>query len=138
MAKIIATTFGAVLILVGLAGLASPTFFGAHCNGVHNLLNLLAGALVVYAAQKAGPATLFWTCLSVGLVFLVLGLGGMILGRPGASSFVGIPPDMRMFVVWPGFLEFGRNDHILNIFFGVSLTIAAVVSIAETPFRLRK
>lgn len=138
MAKIITTTFGAVLILVGLGGFASPTLFGAHCSPVHNLIHLVAGAVLVYAAQRGGPSALLWSALGIGVLFLAAGLAGILLGQPGTSSFVGMVPDLRLWVVVPGVLEFGRSDHMLNLFFGVALVIAAVVSVAEMPFRLRK
>lgn len=138
MAKIVATTFAAALILFGLAGCFSPTLFGAHLSGLRNLLNLLAGAGVGYAAQRAGPSAFFWTSGGVGLGYAMWGLGGFLLGRPGTSTLPALPPDDHLLVLVPGWIECARNDHVLHLFFGLAFLIAALVGAAETPFRLRK
>ena len=138
MAKIIATTFGGLLALFGVAGFFSPTFCGALCSPVHNFLYILAGAAVAYVAQKAGPAAIFWGLGGMGAGLVICGLIGVVAGQPGASGFPGVPPDDRLLVLVPKVLELGRNDHLLNLFFGVALLTAAVVSATETPFRLRK
>jgi hypothetical protein len=138
MAKIIATTFGAVLVVFGLVGFASPVFLGTHCSPLGNLLKVLLGSGLAYAAQKGGPSLLFWGCVGAGAFYLLWGLAGFVLGQPGESTLRAMPPDMRLLVVVPGFLESGRTDHVLHLFFGLALSIAAAVGVAETPFRLRK
>jgi hypothetical protein len=138
MAKIIATTFGVVLVLFGLGAFASPTVFGAHCSPLSNLINLLLGGLVLGVAQRAGPAKMLWGCAGAGLFYLLWGLAGIAFGQPGASSLGSMPPDLRLLVVIPGYLESARSDHVLHLFFGIAFCISAVVAVAETPFRLRK
>ncbi|MBI5388561.1 MAG: hypothetical protein HZA90_28190 [Verrucomicrobia bacterium] len=138
MAKILATTFGAVISLFGLVGFASPTLFGALCTPLHNLLHLLAGAAVVYVAQKQGPSALFWATMGVGGFFLVTGILGVVVGHPGTPTMAGVAPDERLLVVIPRVLELSSSDHYLNLFFGIALITAGVVSAAESPFRLRK
>ncbi len=138
MAKIIATTCGVVLALFGVAGFFAPTFLGALCSPVHNFIHILAGATVVYLAQRSGAALVFWATVGLGLGYLACGLTGFALGHPSASGLAGVPPDDRLLVVVPKVLELGRSNHVLNLFFGVALLTAAVVSATETPFRLRK
>jgi hypothetical protein len=138
MAKIIATTFGAVLVLFGLGAFASPAFLDTHGSPLGNLINLLVGAMVLYVAQKAGPSLGFWGCLGAGGFYLLWGLAGLAFGQPGESTLKATPPDLRLWVVVPGFLESGRSDHLLHLCFGLAFSIAAVAGLAETPLRLRK
>lgn len=138
MAKIIATTFGAVLVLFGLAGFAAPSFLGGICSPAHNLLNLVCGGLVVGLAQKTGAAGLFWGTASVALVYLGLGVVGILLGQPGTPGVSQLPPNDLLWVIVPRALEFGKNDHLLHLLFGLGLGTSAVVSVVESPFRLRK
>jgi hypothetical protein len=138
MAKIIATTFGAVLILFGLGAFASPYVLGTHCSPLGNLLNMLVGAMVLLVAQTRGPAWMFWGCVGAAAFYLLWGMAGYLFGQPSASTLTAMPPDLRLLVVIPGFLESGSNDHVLHLFFGIALGIAAAVGVSETPFRLRK
>lgn len=138
MAKIIATTFGAVLVLFGLAGFFSPLLCGALCTPVHNFLNLVLGGLVILLAQKAGASMLLWGTGAAGATYLMGGLVGLTAGRPGQPVFAGAPPDDYLLVVIPRVLEFNRADHILHLLFGVALITACIASVAETPLRLRK
>jgi peptidoglycan/LPS O-acetylase OafA/YrhL len=138
MAKIIATTFGAVLVLFGLSAFASPTLLGAHGSPLNNLLNILLGGLVLAVAQRGGPSIMLWSCAGTGLFYLAWGLVGFALGQPRASSLGSMPPDLCLLVVIPGFLESARSDHVLHLFFGIAFCISAMVAVAETPFRLRK
>ena len=80
----------------------------------------------------------FWCAVGVGAFYLLCGLAGMILGRPGLPGFKDMPPNLQLLVLIPGVLEFGKSDHLLNLFFGIAQLISAVVAAAETPFRLRK
>jgi hypothetical protein len=138
MAKIIATSFGAALMLFGLWAFASPTLLGTHCSPLSNVLHLLLGAALVWTAQKAGASLLFWACAAGSLLLLLWGLAGLALGRPAASTLQGMPPDLGLLILIPGVLESGRIDHVLHLLFGVALGTAAVAGAAETPFRLKK
>ena len=138
MAKIIGTSFGVALILFGVGGLALPNLFGAYCNPFHDLLFMLAGAAVSWAAQKTGPAAFVWSMSLAGVVFFLLGLVGFIWGRPGTSSWADRPPNEKLLVLLPSWLELGWNDHVLNLLFGIGFFVAVVAALAETPPRLRK
>lgn len=148
MAKIIATSFGAVTALFGLGGFLSPALLGALCSPLHNFIYLVLGAFVVYLAQRRGPSALVWGTGAVGACLLLAGLLGVILGRPGTPALAGMPPDDRLWVILPKvvvirnflepMLELGSRDHMLNLIIGIALITAAMVSVAETPFRLRK
>ncbi len=140
MAKVIATTFGGVLALLGLVAFASPGALGMHSSLLVNLFNLVIGAAVVLLAQRTGPSLTLAGCVLTGALYLAWGLAGFLLGHPGESTLVGhgFPPDSNLLVIIPQWLESGWNDHVLHIFVGVAFGIACVVSIAEAPLRLRK
>jgi hypothetical protein len=138
MAKIIATTFGLALLFFGLGAFASPNVLGTHSSPLGNLLHLVVGAMAAAAAQRGGASTLFWCCAGAGAFLLLWGLAGYGFGQPGESTLRAMPPDMKLLVVIPGFLESGRADHLLHLFLGIAFGVAAVAGVAETPFRLRK
>jgi len=138
MAKIIATIFGVMLVLFGLAGFFFPALCGALCSPTHNFLNLALGATVILLAQKAGASMLLWGTGTVGVAYLICGLAGLAAGHPGQPAFAGAPPDDYLLIIIPQMLEFNRADHLLNLFFGIALITSCIVSLAETPLRLRK
>ncbi len=140
MAKIIATTFGGTLVLLGLLGAAFVGALGMHTSLLANLINLVIGGVIVLVAQKTGPSAGLACCVLTGALYLVWGLAGFLAGHPAESTLVGkgFPPDRNLLVVIPGWLEWGWTDHVLHLFAGVALGIAAVVSVAEAPLRLRK
>jgi hypothetical protein len=140
MAKVIATTFGGVLALLGLIAFASPGALGMHSSLLVNLFNLVIGAGVVLLAQKTGPSATLAGCVLTGALYLAWGLAGFVLGQPAESTLAGrgFPPDSSLLVIVPRWLESGWNDHVLHIFAGVAFGIASVVSVAESPLRLRK
>ncbi len=140
MAKVIATTFGGVLALLGLVASASPGALGMHSSLLVNLFNLVIGGVVVLVAQKTGPSATLISCVLTGAIYLAWGLAGFVFGHAGESTLLGrgFPPDTNLLVIVPHWLESGWNDHVLHIFVGVAFGIASVVSVAEAPLRLRK
>ncbi len=138
MTKILATTFGAALLLFGAAAFVSPALLGAHTSPLAGLIHLVLGAAAVWCAQKGGPSAQFWGTLAVAAFYLLWGVAGWALGRPSESTLQTMPPDLRLLVLVPGYLESGRSDHMFHLFVGVGLGISALVSMSETPFRLRK
>ena len=140
MAKVIATTFGGVLLLLGLVSFASPGALGMHSSFPVDLLNLALGGLIALLAQKAGASASLASCVLIGAFYLLWGLAGLVLGAPAESTLVGrgFAPDTHLLVIIPRWAESGSHDHILHIFAGVALGVAAVVSLAEAPLRLRK
>jgi hypothetical protein len=140
MAKIIATTFGGVLILLGLVPFASVGVLGMHTSPLVNLVNLVVGGVIVLFAQKTGPSASLICCVLTAAFYLLWGLAGVVFGQPGQSTLLGkgFPPDKSLLVIIPSWVESGWKDHLLHIFAGLALGIATIVSLAETPLRLRK
>ena len=83
-------------------------------------------------------AAFVWSMSLAGGIFFLLGLVGFIWGRPGTSSWADRPPNEKLLVLLPSWLELGWNDHVLNLLFGIGFFVAVVAALAETPPRLRK
>lgn len=138
MAKIIATIVGGALCALGMVSFFAPGMFGCHGSALSSLLRVVAGGVVVYAAQRMGVATALQVYVAAGIIATALGLAGLMLGTPGEATVLAMPPDSRLLVVIPRMLEFGRNDHVLHLVFGVGFGLAVVAALAETPLRLRR
>lgn len=87
--KLLATVFGAVYLLVGLAGFAVTSgvgFFateGANLiifavNPLHNIIHLAIGAALLFAGLKSVPAARSVNT-TVGAVYLLVGIVGLFL-----------------------------------------------------------
>jgi len=103
MAKTLAFVFGAVLVLLGIAGFIANPLIGTgaffEADTVHNLIHLVLGILLIVFAMR-GQAVL--SLKVVGIIALVLGVlgvmtvpseGGMLLGiamTNGASDWLHI------------------------------------------------
>jgi Domain of unknown function (DUF4383) len=108
MAKTVCKILGVVFLLVGVAGFAAPTLMGFHLGPAHNLVHILSGAIALYLgfAGSLSAAKLF--CLIFGVVYLGLGVFGMVLGDASMDRMLSIGP-----------LVFGTRDHLLHILLGV-------------------
>ena len=107
MAKTVCKILGVVFLLVGLVGFVSPNLLGAHLNAAHNVVHLVSGAIALYFGFAGSLSAAKTFCLVFGLVYLGLGVLGLLLGAP---------PD-RMFMLGP--LHFGQADHGIHILLGV-------------------
>lgn len=106
MAKTVCKILGVVLLLVGLAGFAAPTLLGAHLSPVHNLVHIVSGVIALYFGFAGTLSGARGFCLVFGLVYLVLGLIGMVRG---------VPPD-RIWEIGP--LMLGTVDHGIHLLLG--------------------
>jgi len=107
MAKTICKILGVVFLLVGVAGFAAPRLLGAHLEPPHNVVHIVSGVIALYfgfAGTLSGAKTF---SLVFGVVYLALGILGLVLGTP---------PE-RMWMVGP--LHFGTSDHAIHILLGI-------------------
>ncbi len=107
MAKTVCKILGLVFLLIGLLGfthILNP--LGAHLTPIHNMIHIVSGVIALYFgfAGSLGGARGF--CLVFGIVYLALGIFGMVLGV-GAS---------KMWHVGP--LELGMADHGIHLVLG--------------------
>ena len=106
MAKTVCKILGVVFLLVGVAGFAAPRLLGAHLDPAHNLVHIISGVIALYLGFAGSLSAARAFCLIFGVVYLALGLIGMVLG--GA-------PD-RMWDVGP--LHLGTVDHGIHLLLG--------------------
>jgi hypothetical protein len=104
MAKTVAKILGVVLLLVGILGFTHLLdSLGAHLSPVHNLVHIISGVISLYFgfAGSLGGAKSF--CTIFGLVYLLLGLVGIVKG------------DLML-----GPLVLGKVDHGIHLIVGAA------------------
>ena len=104
MAKTVAKIVGVILLLVGVLGFTHLLdSLGAHLSPVHNLVHIISGVISLYFgfAGSLGGAKSF--CTIFGLVYLLLGLVGMVKG------------DLTL-----GPLMLGKVDHGIHLIVGAA------------------
>lgn len=107
MAKIVCDILGILFLLVGIWGYAAPTLMGFHLTPAHNLVHLLSGAIALYLGISGSLEGAKWGCLVFGVVYLGLGILGMVFGDPAMNQMWHVGP-----------LELGMADHGLHILLG--------------------
>lgn len=106
MAKTVCKILGVVFLLVGVAGFAKADLLGAHLNPAHNLVHIISGVIALYFGFAGSLSGARGFCLVFGVVYLALGLLGMVMGAP---------PD-RIWDVGP--LHLGTVDHGIHLLLG--------------------
>lgn len=107
MAKTVCKILGVVFLLVGVAGFAAPTLLGAHLTPPHNVVHIVSGVVALYFGFAGSLSGAKGFCLVFGVLYLALGLVGMVLGDPA---------NMRMWNVGP--LTLGMADHGIHLLLG--------------------
>ena len=107
MAKTVCKILGVVFLLVGVAGFAAPTLLGAHLTPPHNLVHIISGVIALYFGFAGSLSGARGFCLVFGVVYLALGLLGMVLGDPAMN---------REWHVGP--LALGAVDHGIHLLLG--------------------
>lgn len=107
MAKTVCKILGVVFLLVGVAGFAAPTLLGAHLTPPQNVVHIVSGVVALYFGFAGSLSGAKGFCLIFGLLYLALGLLGMVLGDPA---------DGRMWRVGP--LILGMADHGIHLLLG--------------------
>ncbi|HEV2837221.1 MAG TPA: DUF4383 domain-containing protein [Pyrinomonadaceae bacterium] len=115
MAKTICKILGVVFLLVGVVGFASPTLLGAHLGPAHNVVHILSGVVALYFGFAGSLSGAKAFCLVFGIVYLALGILGLVLGTP---------PD-RMWMVL-NTLHLGTADHAIHILLGVVFLVGGL------------
>lgn len=117
MAKTICKILGALLLIIGLIGIAVPDLMGAHLSTIHNVVHLVSGAAALYFGFKGSYPTAKRFCLVFGAVYGLLGIAGFFMGNGVAS----VPPaehSSHMMKILPGQFELGVVDHVIHVILG--------------------
>lgn len=85
--KTLATVLGAVLTIVGVAGLfVQDSLLGFGVNLLHNLVHIVSGLLGLLAGLTADGAYAKWYNVAFGVVYLLVALLGLL----GVSAVVNL------------------------------------------------
>ena len=128
MTKTILNIMGTIFLVVGIAGFVAPGLGGTHLSAAHNVIHLVSGALALWFGLKGtlhGARMFSWVFASV---YGLLGIAGMAFGRFGTPALHDMPADSKLLTVIPGWLELGRNDHVLHIVLAIVFVAAAVLA----------
>lgn len=113
---------GLVFGFIGAIESMYPTAVTSSTSPYLGLFYLIAGAALVLPAMMLPPQLLSRISMAMGLGFAILGFAGFFLGAPPENP-VAIVPDRFHWALWPGKLEFGTKDHILQEIIGVTLVL---------------
>jgi Domain of unknown function (DUF4383) len=106
MAKTVCKILGVVFLLVGVAGFANDHLLGAHLNPAHNVVHIVSGVIALYFGFAGSLSGARGFCLVFGVLYLALGLVGLVVGNP----------EDRLWTVGP--LTFGTVDHGIHLLLG--------------------
>jgi hypothetical protein len=107
MAKTVCKILGVVFLLVGVAGFAAPNLLGAHLTPPHNVVHIVSGVVALYFGFAGSLSGAKGFCLVFGLVYLALGLIGMLQGDPANNRMLELGP-----------LMLGMVDHGIHLLLG--------------------
>jgi hypothetical protein len=107
MAKTVCKILGVVFLLVGVAGFAAPTLLGAHLDPAHNLVHIISGVIALYFGFAGSLSGARGFCLVFGVLYLALGLVGLVIGDPAMNREWRVGP-----LLW------GTVDHGIHLLLG--------------------
>lgn len=112
--KTLALVFGIVFLAVGVLGFVmNPTLIAFGVNGLHNVVHLASGAVLLAGALTAGGRNARTVNLAFGAVYLLVALLGFV--APGlTAALLGSDADLFPFA-----------DAILHAILGVALVGSA-------------
>jgi uncharacterized membrane protein HdeD (DUF308 family) len=106
MAKTVCKILGVVFLIVGLCGFVAPNLLGAHLTPAHNMVHIISGVIALYFGFAGSLSAARGFCLVFGIVYLALGIFGMVMGvNPG-----------KMWHIGP--LMLGTADHGIHVLLG--------------------
>ena len=106
MAKTVCKILGVVFLIVGLCGFVAPNLLGAHLTPAQNMVHIISGVIALYFGFAGSLSGARGFCLVFGIVYLALGIFGMVMGvNPG-----------KMWHIGP--LMFGTADHGIHVLLG--------------------
>jgi len=115
MAKTVCKILGIVFLLVGVCGFAAPRLLGAHLTPPHNLVHIVSGVIALYFGFAGTLSGARAFSLIFGVVYLGLGILGLVLGNPAME---------RMWHIGP--LELGFVDHGIHLILGAAFLAAGL------------
>jgi hypothetical protein len=115
MAKTVCKVLGVVFLLVGVAGFAKADLLGAHLTPPHNLVHIVSGVIALYFGFAGSLSGAKGFALVFGVVYLALGILGLVLGDAAMAREWHVGPLMLGFV-----------DHGIHLLLGVAFLAAGL------------
>ncbi|HKZ03559.1 MAG TPA: DUF4383 domain-containing protein [Pyrinomonadaceae bacterium] len=115
MAKTVCKVLGVVFLIVGVAGFAKADLLGAHLTPPHNLVHIVSGVIALYFGFAGSLSGARGFALVFGIVYLALGILGLVLGDPAMAREWHVGPLMLGFV-----------DHGIHLLLGVAFLAAGL------------
>jgi hypothetical protein len=122
MAKTVCKILGVVFLLVGVAGFVKSDLLGAHLDPLHNLVHIVSGVIALYFGFAGSLSGARGFALVFGVVYLALGILGLVLGdaeRAREWTVPGLP------------LMLGFVDHGIHLILGVAFLAAGLFTKKE-------
>jgi hypothetical protein len=117
MAKTVCKLLGIVLLIVGLLGFTTIlSFLGANVgptHASHNLVHIVSGVLALYFGFAGSLSGAKGFCLVFGLVYLALGVYGLVTGT------INIPA-LKLIL--------GQVDHYIHVVLGVGFLAGGLLT----------
>ena len=106
MAKTVCKILGVVFLIFGVCGFVVPNLLGAHLSPAHSMIHIISGVIALYFGFAGSLSGARGLCLVFGVVYLALGIFGMVMGvEPG-----------KMWHIGP--LMLGMADHGIHLVLG--------------------
>lgn len=124
--QVISLFVGALLFVLGLAGILSEGFAGFHLSAPYSSIIAFSGGMLFYTGYKNKSREAFLSCLVFSIFYGLHAIAGWVLGEPGIPRVGFTRPDPAWLTIIPNVHELGRNDHILNSVLSVILMGGAI------------
>lgn len=112
---------GLVFSIIGAIEFFFPQAAGAFPSRFHSFFYLGAGAALFLPALSLPPKALRRVSVVLGVFLATIGFLGFLMGAPEAG-------DRFQWALFPGNLEFGTKDHVLQEIIGVTLVLVGLHS----------
>jgi uncharacterized membrane protein HdeD (DUF308 family) len=123
--QMVGIALGAVMIVIGLAGILNPEFMGMHLSIMHSIVLSGTGALSMWSATHRNRRNSYYVALGLGIFYAIHAISGFVLGEPGNPGVGYAARDQTLLKVMPGFLELGTVDHTVHLFLTLFFMTAA-------------
>lgn len=126
----VARFVGWVMLVIGVLGFAAPLLMGMHLGFIHSMVYIIAGAVALWYGQNASERKTVRFNMVTGALFAIAGIAGLVFGKygfPSLGNVVNPVEDPFLLELIPGWLEFGRADHIVHLVLGTTLLLSAVL-----------
>lgn len=122
--KKINSGIGILFVIMTLIGFWGIDLWGLHLQGFHTFIHLLTGLLALWFSSLISFKPVYVFSITVGLIYLLLSIGGFLLGEPQNNLTNDFGADPFHWHLSPFFM-LGKTDHIFHAVVATVLLISA-------------